>query len=254
MKAPAAPALPEFWTLEMDFYCGEPSGNVLNVYGMKGDRQAWALTFPYSNQSAYVESGKVTATTPLEGVPQVWGVPHHVMIMARGNALKVYVDRQRVGNIPEIDLTNGAPDNIVFYLWSDKQPMISNVRFAEGNKPAKDPFADGKLVTYGIYFDSGSDVVKPESAPVLRQIAAYMEANAAVKVQIDGHTDNQGKADENLDLSKRRAAAVAKVLSEQFKIAAERFQTGGMGDTKPISDNAKAEGRAMNRRVEFTKV
>lgn len=254
MKVPASPTLPEFWTLELDFYCGETSGNVLNVYGKKGDSKSWALTFPYSSSNAYFESGKVNANTPLEGTPQVWGVTHHVMFMARGNAIKVYINRQRVGNIPEIDLTSGAPDNIEFSLWSDKEPMITNVRFAEGNKPVADPFADGKLVTYGIYFDSGSDVVKPESAPVLRQIAAYMEKNATVKVQIVGHTDNQGTADGNLDLSKRRSASVAKVLSTEFKIAADRFQTDGMGDTKPISKNDTSEGRAANRRVEFTKI
>ena len=253
MKVPDATSLPEYWTLELDFYCGEPSGNVLNVYGKKGDQQSWALTFPYSSSAAYVESGKVDANTPLEGTPQVWGVVHHVMFMARGNALKVYVDRQRVANIPEIDLTNGAPDNLEFSLWSDKQPMVTNVRYAEGPRPLKDPFADGTLVTYGIYFDSGSDVVKPESAPVLRQIAAYMGANPAVNVKIVGHTDNQGTPDGNLDLSKRRSASVAKVLADQFKLGANRFQTDGMGDTKPINKNDTSEGRAANRRVEFTK-
>jgi outer membrane protein OmpA-like peptidoglycan-associated protein len=253
MKIPAAPALPEFWTLEFDFYCGEPSGNVLNVSALKGDKNVWTTTFPYSGQNAYFESGKVTSNAPLES-DKVWGEVHHIMFMARGTALKVYVNRQRVANVPEINPENGPPDNFEIWLWSDKEPMITNVRFAEGNKPVADPFANGKLVTYGIYFDSGSDVVKAESAPVLRQIAAYMEKNAAVKVQIVGHTDSQGTPDGNLDLSRRRSTAVAKVLSTEFKIAADRFQTDGMGDTKPISDNAKAEGRAMNRRVEFTKI
>ena len=132
--------------------------------------------------------------------------------------------------------------------------MITNVRFAEGNKPVADPFANGKFVTYGIYFDSGSDVVKAESAPVLRQLATFLEKNAAVKVEIDGHTDNEGTAAGNLDLSKRRAASVAKVLAEQFKIAADRFKTDGLGDTKPVASNDKPEGRAMNRRVEFSKL
>ncbi len=253
MKTPAAPALPEFWTLELDFYCGEPSGNVLNVSALKGDQSVWTTTFPYSGQNAYFESGKVTSNTPLESA-KVWGAVHHIMFMARGTALKVYVDRQRVANVPEINPENGPPDNFQIWLWSDKEPMITNVRFAEGNKPVADPFAGGKLVTYGIYFASGSDVVQPESAPVLRQIAAYMEKNATVKVQILGHTDNQGTTDGNLDLSKRRAAAVAKVLSEQFKIAADRFKTDGMGDTKSVASNDKPEGRAMNRRVEFTKL
>ncbi len=253
MKLPAAPTLPEYWTFELDFYCGEASGNVLDVIGVKDNQNVWDLTFPYSGSAAYFLTGKTTSNTPLENT-KVWGAVHHVMFMARGNALKVYVDQQRVANIPEIDLTNGAPDHLVVSLWSDKEPMITNVRFAEGNKPVADPFANGKLVTYGIYFDSGSDIVKAESAPVLRQIAAFMEKNAAVKVAIDGHTDNQGTSDGNLDLSKRRAASVAKVLSGEFKIAAERFKTDGLGDTKPVASNDKAEGRAMNRRVEFTKL
>ncbi len=252
MKVPAVPSLPEFWTLELDFFCGEPSGNVLNVSGIKGDGKVWTLTFPYSSQSAYLESGKVTSNTPLEN-KTVWGAKHHVMFMARGSALKVYIDRQRVANIPEIDPASGAPDNIEFWLWSDKEPMITNVRYAEGCRPAKDMLAEGKLVTYGIFFDSGSDVVKPESAPVLRQIAAYLEANAAVKLHIVGHTDNTGTAAGNLDLSKRRAASVARVLSEEFKIASDRFTTDGKGDTEAVASNASSEGGAMNRRVEFSK-
>jgi OmpA-OmpF porin, OOP family len=253
MKAPARPELPEYWTLELDFYCGEPSGNVLTMSGMRGETKVWETIFPYSGTNVYFDTGAVNSNAPLE-TDKIWGKVHHVMFMARGKALKVYVDRQRMANVPEIDPTNGAPDNFDFQLWSDKEPMITNVRFAEGNKPVADPFANGKLVTYGIYFDSGSDVVQPESAPVLRQIAAYLEKNAAVNVQILGHTDSQGAPDGNLDLSKRRSASVAKVLSEQFKITAERFKTDGMGDTKPVADNAKAEGRAMNRRVEFTKL
>ena len=253
MKLPAMPTLPEYWTFELDFYCGEPSGNVLDVMGMKGDQKVWDLTFPYSGQNAYFLTGKTTSDVQLEN-EKVWGATHHVMFMARGNALKVYIDQQRVANIPEIDLTNGAPDHLVVSLWSDKEPMITNVRFAEGNKPVADPFANGKFVTYGIYFDSGSDVVKAESAPVLRQLAAFMEKNPTVKVEIDGHTDNEGTPAGNLDLSKRRAASVAKVLTEQFKIAAERFKTDGMGDTKPVASNENPEGRAMNRRVEFTKL
>ena len=116
------------------------------------------------------------------------------------------------------------------------------------------PLAEGKLVTYGIHFQSGSDVVLPESAPVLRQVAAYMETNAAVKLKITGHTDSVGAPDSNLDLSKRRSAAVAKVLSEQFGIAADRFTTDGKGDTEAVASNDKPEGRAMNRRVEFAKL
>jgi outer membrane protein OmpA-like peptidoglycan-associated protein len=253
MKLPDVAALPEYWTLELDFLCPEASGNVLTVSGLNGEHMVWNAVFPYSGTSLAFTTGDIFSNTPLEG-SEVWGRSHHIMFMARGSAVKVYIDRQRLANVPEIDPAPGAPNTFSFRLWSDKLPMISNVRFAEGNKPVKDPFAAGKLVTYGIYFASGSDVVQPESAPVLRQVAAYLEANAAVQVQITGHTDNQGQPNENLDLSKRRAAAVARVLSDQFKIAADRFKTDGMGDSQAVADNAKAEGRAMNRRVEFTKL
>ncbi len=253
MKLPAMDTLPEYWTLEFDAYCEKPSGNVWTVFGRAGDQEVWDAVFPMSGRNLAFRTGDVYSDTPLES-PDVWGRVHHLMFMARGKAIKAYVDRQRMANIPEINPAPGSPTTISFRLWSDQQPMITNVRFAEGNKPVADPFAAGKLVTYGIYFDSGSDVVQPESAPVLRQIAAYMEKNAAVKVQIVGHTDNQGTPDENLDLSKRRSRAVAQVLAEQFKIAADRFTTDGMGDTRPVADNAKTEGRAMNRRVEFTKM
>lgn len=172
------------------------------------------------------------------------------MFMGRGTAVKAYVDRQRLASAPEIA---GTPSLFEFRLWATTHPMITNVRFAEGCRPAKDMLAEGKLVTYGIHFQSGSDVVLPDSAPVLRQISAYMVANAAVKLKITGHTDNVGTPASNLDLSKRRAASVAKVLSEQFAIAADRFATDGKGDTQTVASNAKPEGRAMNRRVEFAK-
>ena len=114
--------------------------------------------------------------------------------------------------------------------------------------------AAGKLVTYGIRFGTGSDVVLPESAPVLRQVAAYMESNPAVKLKVTGHTDNVGTPASNLDLSKRRAAAVARVLAEQLGVAADRLTTDGRGDTQALASNAGPEGRAMNRRVEFAKL
>jgi outer membrane protein OmpA-like peptidoglycan-associated protein len=251
MKRATPPSLPEFWTLEFDFYATEPMGSALTVRGLgKNESPSWEATFPQGNDMAF-RSGDIFATTPLEGGT----VPgrHHVMFMARGATLKAYIDRQRMINVPDISGPAGVPTEIEIRLWASTHPMITNVRFAEGCRPAPDLLAEGKLVTYGIHFDSGSDVVKPESAPVLRQIAAWMEKNAAVKLRITGHTDNVGTPAGNLDLSKRRAAAVAKVLAEQMNVAADRFTADGKGDTEKVADNGTAAGRAMNRRVEFAK-
>ena len=251
MKRPEPTSLPEFWTLEFDFQGSEPMASALVVRGVDArGSEAWAATFPSGNGLAF-RCGDINSATPLEG----GSIPgrHHVMVLARGTAIKVYVDCQRMANVPEVSGPVGMPTDLEIRLWATTHPMITNVRFAEGCRPAPDLLAEGKLVTYGIHFDSGSDVVLPDSAPVLRQIAAYMEKNPSVKLRITGHTDNVGAAAGNLDLSKRRAAAVAKVLTEQLKVASDRFTTDGKGDTEKVADNATAAGRAKNRRVEFAK-
>jgi OmpA-OmpF porin, OOP family len=249
MKVP--PSLPEFWTFEFETH-GVDVGAYLTVSAMteKGD-VVWETMFPHSGANLRIQCGDIFSTTPLEG-----SVPgrHRVMYMGRGSALKAYMDRQRLVSIPDIGSDTVAEFDI--RLWAPNhspKPMITGVRFAEGCRPAKDLLAEGKLVTYGIHFDTGSDVVRPESAPVLHQIASYLEGKPDVKLRITGHTDNVGGAASNLDLSKRRAAAVAAVLSGQFGIAADRFQTEGNGDTQPVASNVKPEGRAKNRRVEFTR-
>lgn len=251
MKKPAMATLPEFWTLEFDFFGVEPMGSALTVSALSdGDHGVWEATFPHGNSLAF-RTGEIFSSTPLEAAGPAGR--HHVMFMARGTGIKVYIDRQRLASVPEISTQWGKPVELEIRLWASTKPMITNVRFAEGCKPPKDMLATGKLVTYGIHFDSGSDIVLPDSAPVLRQVAAYMEANKAVKLKITGHTDNVGESAGNLDLSKRRGASVAKVLSEQFKIAADRFTTDGKGDTEKVAENGTPAGRAMNRRVEFAK-
>ena len=251
-KLPVGSTLPEFWTLEFDFYGTEPINSAITVSALgEGDHVAWEATYPH-DRNLFFRSGEVFSTTPLEG--SSIGGRHHVMFMARGKAIKAYMDRQRLASVPEIVASAGAPREIEIRLWATTKPMITNVCFAEGGRPAKDLLAEGKLVTHGIHFATGSDVVLPESAPILRQVASYMEANPAVKLKVTGHTDNVGAAASNLDLSKRRAASVAKTLSGQLGVTADRFQTDGKGDTEAVTSNAKPEGRAMNRRVEFAKL
>jgi outer membrane protein OmpA-like peptidoglycan-associated protein len=253
MKLPAMAQLPEFWTLEFDFHATEPMGSALTVRGVnERGNYAWEATYPQGENLAF-RSGDIFSTAALEGVATPAG-RHHVMFMARGPALKVYMDSQRLTNVPDISAAEGMPGQIEIRLWATTGPMITNVRFAEGNQPAPDLLDGGKFVTHGIHFSTGSDAVLPESAPVLRQVAAYLQSHPDVKFRITGHTDNVGAAASNLDLSKRRAAAVATVLAQQFAVATDRLATDGKGDTQPESNNATPEGRAMNRRVEFDRL
>lgn len=109
----------------------------------------------------------------------------------------------------------------------------------------------GSADVYGILFDFDKDVVKPESKPALDDIAKALSSNPTMRLKIIGHTDNQGTADYNLDLSSRRAANVSAALVGGYGIDPSRLSFEGAGLTKPIAPNDTDEGRAKNRRVEL---
>lgn len=103
-----------------------------------------------------------------------------------------------------------------------------------------------------IHFDTGRDTIKPESFPVLDQIAKLLQDHPELaKVRVEGHTDNVGGAAYNRDLSRRRAASVVRYLVGKG-IAADRLASAGYGFDQPIASNDTALGRAKNRRVQFT--
>lgn len=109
----------------------------------------------------------------------------------------------------------------------------------------------GRVAIYGIYFDAPEAAIKPESRPQMEEMAKLLRARPELAVYIVGHTDNEGIFDDNMALSKRRAAAVAAALAKDFGIAAERMTPLGVANLAPMMSNTTAEGRAMNRRVEM---
>jgi uncharacterized membrane protein YgcG len=111
----------------------------------------------------------------------------------------------------------------------------------------------GKADVYSIYFTFNSDVLRPESEPTLKEIADVLKKHPDWKLGVNGHTDGIGSDDYNLDLSKRRAAAVRAALVTRYGIAGTRLTTAGYGKTQPKDKNATLEGRAKNRRVELVK-
>jgi outer membrane protein OmpA-like peptidoglycan-associated protein len=80
-----------------------------------------------------------------------------------------------------------------------------------------------------------------------------LKENASLKVYVVGHTDNVGALAGNMDLSKRRAAAVVQELTSKYGVAAARLASFGAGPYAPIASNDKEDGRALNRRVELVK-
>ncbi len=111
----------------------------------------------------------------------------------------------------------------------------------------------GHIALYGVYFDTDKDVPKPESKPSLDEIGKLLAADPSLKLVIVGHTDSQGPFDHNIDLSKRRANAVAKVLAKDYGVAADRLLAFGAGMAAPAASNDSDEGRAKNRRVELVR-
>jgi len=113
--------------------------------------------------------------------------------------------------------------------------------------------SSGHSVVNGILFDTGKADIKPESAPAMEEVVKLLKQNAAMKVYVVGHTDNAGALAGNLDLSKRRAAAVVQMLVTKYGIAAGRLQSFGNGPYAPLASNDDEAGRALNRRVELVK-
>ncbi|CAA0120853.1 Outer membrane porin F [BD1-7 clade bacterium] len=103
----------------------------------------------------------------------------------------------------------------------------------------------------GVQFESGSSTLKPSSYEELDEIAAALNLYPNVKLAVAAHSDASGAADANLNLSQKRAESVVAYLQGKG-VESERMEAKGFGEEQPIASNDNAEGRAKNRRVEFT--
>ena len=112
----------------------------------------------------------------------------------------------------------------------------------------------GKVDIYGILFDVDKTDIKPQSKPTLDEVAKLLKSDAALKLEVAGHTDNSGGADHNMKLSEGRAAAVVQGLVKDYGINSARLQAHGYGDTRPVASNDTEDGRSKNRRVELRKL
>lgn len=245
MYIPLPAALPQRYTIEMDYWGtqGEcwifPNGSLTGSYRI--DLGAGAAGGVMTVNGAAETSGR----------PDQHNLVHLGRVMVDGSYAKVYVNEVRVANVPNFNDTHGT--RIGFYC--DAGMALGPIRVAEGGRNLYEALAsDGRVATQGIYFDTGSDQIRPESAPTLREIAAMLTEHTDLRVGIEGHTDNVGAAPANLDLSKRRAEAVKAYLTTTLKIDAARLDASGLGSTKPAQPNTTAEGRRTNRRVELVKL
>ena len=110
--------------------------------------------------------------------------------------------------------------------------------------------SDKIAILQEVYFDTDRAKIQPRSYKVLDAVIYVLKEHPELKVSVEGHTDNKGKSEKNMDLSVRRAASVMRYLG-MHGIAESRLQSHGFGDTRPIADNKTAKGRQLNRRVMF---
>lgn len=110
----------------------------------------------------------------------------------------------------------------------------------------------GKVVLY-IQFETGKSTIKPESMPIVEQMARMLLADRTLKVYIVGHTDNAGTLEMNQKLSEDRAVAVVTALTTQYAVPASQLLARGVGPLSPVANNATEDGRKLNRRVEMVK-
>ena len=200
------------------------------------------------NDGGYIEGsseiGKIKANTV-----------EHIIIWIQKRRLRVYHAGLKVLDLPTQVPVGLKPDRLAFDISDNNGalPFISNIRITTASPDTRNKLLEeGKLVSYGIYFDINSDKIKPESHGTLNDIAKIIK-EANVKIQIVGHTDNSGNADTNLELSKRRAASVKTELSK-LGVSADLLSTDGAGASKPIAPNDSPSNKALNRRVEFIKL
>ena len=141
---------------------------------------------------------------------------------------------------------DGVTDTLRFALQPLPKPVVIDTPIIA--IPIK---VGTKVVLHNLFFATNKTQILPESEEALNELAAFMTKHDAISIRITGHTDAVGSDEANQILSEGRANAVRDELIKRG-IAASRIEAEGKGESEPIADNATEEGRAKNRRVEFT--
>lgn len=134
----------------------------------------------------------------------------------------------------------------------EKQAMQQHV-VADAASFANDLKGTGHAAVYGIYFDTGKSLLKPESTPALQEVAKLLSADPSLRLWVVGHTDAVGAIEGNMRLAQARAEAVVTALTATHGIDPARLKGYGVGPLAPVASNESDDGRAKNRRVELVK-
>lgn len=186
----------------------------------------------------------------------------HVDIAINKTRVRIYFDGQKLIDLPRAlspDLLNNFFFNNNYVIPASETPMyLGNVRIASAETDArslliKQLMEEGTASTSEILFAVNSDIIESSSFPILDQVGQALLSNPGMNLKITGHTDSDGDDSSNLALSINRANSVKTYLITKKGIEAGRLTIDGKGETMPVAPNTSAEGKAKNRRVQFTK-
>jgi OmpA-OmpF porin, OOP family len=203
----------------------------------------------------------LTETQNLASIENYYNKISHVSMQVQGSRFRVWVNGEKKYDLPMALATKYIFNQLFFKVHSSSYKddqlgvYISNIKVASGKADTrKKLLEEGKFSTTGIRFDINSSSIKPESVGTIKEIAAALKQEGSMRIKVIGHTSNEGAEEANLQLSKKRSAAVKRVLVDEFEIDADRIEIDGEGEAKPVADNKTNEGRTENRRVEFIKL
>ncbi len=183
----------------------------------------------------------------------------HIAIAVNGPRMRVWMNDNKLVDVPR--MVPASADIFKLYVFglrdetNKDEVYITNFRIGEAGVDNRSKLiTEGRLSTNAIQFESGSDALLSQSYKTIREIAKVLEENSDVSIKIIGHTDADGSEPDNLQLSKKRAAAVKNSLVNQYGISESRIVTDGKGESDPVASNNTSDGKAQNRRVEFIKL
>jgi len=150
-----------------------------------------------------------------------------------------------------VGLRNGA--QVLVDVVEARPMQTGQITFVDASAMQRAVEQTGRVALYGIQFGFDSAEILPASRPTLEEVGKFLRANPTMAVVVAGHTDAQGAFDYNVQLSGRRAQAVAAALARDHGVAAARMVAFGAGMAAPMASNDNDQGRAQNRRVEIVR-